>query len=97
MSADCPVSSCSLKEEGCSQPLVSSYIQIDISPTFAVSALTTVKAGYVVVFCYSCEIQVGGGPYSYLKDKIKVEALKDCSGTLKDIGFPNPSPVTYNS
>ena len=64
---DC-ISTCSIFQEGCTTPLVSPYdthITVIASDPFTLKANQKDISGYTATVCYSCDILVGGGPFTF--------------------------------
>ena len=96
---DCPLSNCILKTKDCSADLTSTHLTVGLSP-FQLSAKTNISPGYVVEFCYSCEVLPTGQTttISFQKPDITVTANPlDCTGSLLDKNMPDPPSIPFNS
>ena len=66
---------------------------------YGITATETNPLGYSVTLCYQCTITPTGlAAIVFNKDSVTISGLQlDCSGSLTNAGFVNPTPFPYNS
>ena len=96
---DCPLTTCRLKQQGCSSDLPSQpNVILGSSAPFGITAKETVSLGYSLSFCYECEVTpIGKTPVKFTKDSIVVsQNMLDCSVSLTNKNSWSTAPFVFN-